>query len=177
MSRADVKGLGLGYPALLLSAFLVVAAMFVVPGAAWAATADTLSAEQESLARSLEGELIAPCCYTQTVAEHDSEKAEEIKAQIRSLVASGSDKGEILGFFKERYGSQILAAPEKSGFGLMAYLFPTLATLVALGAILFVIQRWRRRDESAVAVPIPVNREGSDQARARLDEELRRFDD
>jgi len=58
----------------------------------------------------------------------------------------------------------------------MAYLFPTLATLVALGAILFVIQRWRRRDEPAVAVPIPVNQESSDQVRARLDDELRRFD-
>ena len=176
MSRADGKRLGLSNSAFLLSAFLLLAAMFVVPGAALAATADTLSAEQESLARSLEGELIAPCCYTQTVAEHNSEKAEEIKAQIRSMVVSGSDKGEIIGFFKDRYGTQILAAPEKSGFGLMAYIFPTLATLVALGAILLVIQRWRRQDDEAVAVPIPVNQEGSDQVRARLDDELRRFD-
>lgn len=161
--------------------FLLVAALLMLPGVAIAdsstgADPAALSAEQESLARSIEGELIAPCCYTQTVALHASDKSEEIKAQIRSMVVSGSDKGEIIGFFKDRYGTQILAAPEKSGFNLMAYIFPTLITLFALAGIVVLLHRWRRQEDSVEAVRVPVEHEGPDPLRERLDEELRRFD-
>jgi hypothetical protein len=51
---------------------LVAVAMLLV-GAVPAFAA--LSSEQEALARKIDGELIAPCCWTQTVADHQSDIA------------------------------------------------------------------------------------------------------
>ncbi len=44
-----------------------------------------LSARQEVLAKQLEGKLIAPCCFSHTVADHYSGAAAHMKQQIRQL--------------------------------------------------------------------------------------------
>ena len=74
-------------------------------------TTTTLTSSQEALAQRVEGELIAPCCWVQPVAVHDSQAARDIKREVRELVAQGKTEQQILDTFIARYGEKILAAP------------------------------------------------------------------
>lgn len=144
----------------------------------------SLTPDQESLARSIEGKVMAPCCWTQTVAEHQSDIAEQMKAEIRNLIAQGRGEDEILDQYVDRYGPAILASPRAGGFDLLAYLLPVVA--VAVGAAAITLWLFRR---SRLSAP-DVDRTGRafDDAgstspglqdrplRTRLEDELSQFD-
>ena len=105
----------------------------------------------EKNALALESELIAPCCFTQTVANHWSPQAEAIKREIRASLAQGWSEDRIVDAYVEKYGERILAAPRASGFGMMAYLVPPL--FVGLGAVVMGLWiRAHRADPSQRAV-------------------------
>lgn len=162
---------------------LVVAAMLVVSGSttlnrAWAADRATpLTPAQEALAVRLEGKLIAPCCWVQTVDQHQSEAADQVKAQIRMLVAQGKGEDEVLDSFVAQYGEKILASPRARGFNAIVYVLPVVAFLIAAGVVAVLVLRWRRRPamEASVAAVAPVS--ATDEAlKARLEDELSHFD-
>jgi cytochrome c-type biogenesis protein CcmH len=139
---------------LVLAAVLVVGLFLLAPGA-WAQSDSGLSPEDEKAARGIEGKLIAPCCYTATVAAHDSEAADMIKADIRTMISRGSSEKEIIDSFVQRYGEKILAAPAPRGFNLTAYVLPTAAVLIAAVAVFFTAARWRRRQDLTPATVAP----------------------
>ncbi len=60
----------------------------------------------------LEDELMAPCCYTQTIREHMSEVAEQMREEVTEFVLEGRPEREILRYYKTRYGEAILAVPD-----------------------------------------------------------------
>lgn len=95
----------------------------------------------EDRARALEGRLIAPCCFSQTVDHHHSPQAAKIQQELRDRLAEGWADARIEDFFVERYGERILAAPRPVGFGALAYLVPP--AFVALGGLLVAL--WLRR--------------------------------
>ena len=103
-----------------------------------------LAPEQAAQARSIERQLIAPCCFRQTVAEHRSAQAESIKAEVRRMLAAGAGEQEVLDFFVDKYGEAILAAPQARGFNLLAYLMPALGFGVGLALVIRQLRRWRR---------------------------------
>jgi len=85
---------------------------------------DKLTPEQKNLQADLEGSLIAPCCWTQTVDKHDSQAAEDVREQITELILQGKNKQEILDYFvaQPQYGERILATPsQKTLLGKLAY--------------------------------------------------------
>jgi cytochrome c-type biogenesis protein CcmH len=137
---------------LLLLGLALVAGLLLLAPAAGASTGSGLSPEEEARAFALEGKLIAPCCYTSTVAAHDSEIAQQIKSDIRTQIARGSSNDEIVEGYVERYGEQILAAPAPRGFNLTAYLLPLAAIVIAAVAVFLVAARWRRRQDLVPAV-------------------------
>lgn len=139
---------------------------------------NALSAEQEARARAVDDQLIAPCCFSQTVANHNSPIAESIKAEVRQMLAAGSTEQEIIDFYVGKYGERILAAPRASGFNLLAYVMPALALGAGLVGVVIVLRRWRRPPSSQPAGTGPSTL-SSDEARrfqARLEEELARFE-
>jgi cytochrome c-type biogenesis protein CcmH len=132
-----------------------------------------LSAEQEARARAIDDQLIAPCCFSQTVANHNSPIAESIKAEVRQMLAAGSTDREIIDFYVGKYGERILATPRASGFNLLAYVMPALALGAGLVGVVIVLRRWRR-PLSLKPAEVPPSAESSDQA--RFEEELARFE-
>ena len=143
-------------------------------------TTTTLTSSQEALAQRVEGELIAPCCWVQPVAVHDSQAARDIKREVRELAAQGKTEQQILDTFVARYGEKILAAPPARGFNLLAYLVPFVVAVVAGVAIAMLVLRWRRPDGTASladAEPAVVPTAASKELRDRVDRELSDFDD
>jgi cytochrome c-type biogenesis protein CcmH len=99
--------------------------------------------EDPGRARRIQERLMAPCCWSESVALHRSEAALEMKRQIEQLIAQGKTDTEIVAVFTARYGQRILVEPE-GGTGAMLTAIPVGA--VALGVVItaLIIRRLRR---------------------------------
>lgn len=147
-----------------LSLSLLLALLLAGPAAA---------SEQHPTLPELEGELICPTCKT-TLDQSEAPVANQIRRFVRQRIAAGDTKSEIKTKLVGFYGPEVLAAPPKHGFDLLAWLLPfggLAAGLVAASALAW---RWSR---SRGDPPPPGGRLALEPAlERRLDEELRRFD-
>jgi cytochrome c-type biogenesis protein CcmH len=151
------------------------------------AEAPALSPEMEQTAQRIFNELIAPCCWTTTVAQHGSGAAPRIQAEVRHMLAAGMTYQEIIDHYVNKYGERILAKPKKRGFNLAAYWAPYLALALGVIAIALVIGRGvgRRRGAARAAVDgigaqraTPPSQPAEleyDEYRRRIEDELRRI--
>lgn len=157
-------------PKLLLS--LMGAVLFAVlwGAAAPAQSLPHLTPEQEAIARRLDGMFMAPCCFANTLAEHHSPLAGELRQEIRTMLASGATETQIADAFVAKYGERILAAPTAQGFNLLAWILPGI--VIAAGSVVIAVVMRRRRPQAPSAGVPP---EVSDQVKARFEAELARF--
>jgi len=65
-------------------------------------------------ARRIEEKLIAPCCWSESVAVHRSETAAQMRTAIASQLAAGRSEKEILDAFIAQHGEKILLEPRGS---------------------------------------------------------------
>ncbi len=159
--------------ALVLSALLLLA----TPAAALGATpkVDLVDVEDEVMC--------VECGIPLNTAE--GAQPDSQRALIRDLIAQGKTKAQIKQALVAEYGEDVLALPETSGVGITAYAIPlALGALVAV-ALALLVPRWRRRpaagmataDASAPEVAGTDDPAGlSDADRARLDDDLARYD-
>ena len=89
----------------------LLAALWV--GAATAATIEPplTNPEKESLARSLFLELRCVVCEGQSIADSDAVLAAQMRTEVRRHVEEGKSGAQVLAYFRERYGDQILMTP------------------------------------------------------------------
>jgi cytochrome c-type biogenesis protein CcmH len=104
----------------------------------------------------------------------ESPRADQLRREIRTLIDQGQDEEQVKATLKARYGPEILALPEESGFSLGAYLVPAGVAIVLLAVAGLLVVSWRRRGREA-APEGPGEEPGSAEDRARLDDELERF--
>jgi len=90
--------------------------------------------------RSLQEKLIAPCCWSESVASHRSEIAAEMRAEISRMVAEGKSDREILDYYKAKYGPRILMEPEGE-LRMWAYTIPVVAGVSGLVLVVWLIRR------------------------------------
>jgi len=147
------------------------------PAAVVAQSGQTVSTEQRSaLERQLEGEILCTCgcrrplndCGMFNCQGHSSQTA-----KLRQFLSEGQDHDAVIASFVRDFGSEaVLAAPVDRGFNRLAWLFPYLAALTALIAIVVTARRWSHPAALAAAGDA-----GLDPAlSARLDDELRNLD-
>ncbi len=118
-------------------------------------------------------------CDTCNVALYiaESPRADQLRGEIRDLIAQGMTKAQIKAQLKDEYGPNILAEPDSSGLGFLAYVLPVAFAAALLMLLAILLPRWRRRarvptpaDGVATATP-----PGSADDERRLDEELARY--
>lgn len=112
----------------------------------------TVYATDLSRARRIQEKILAPCCYSETVAHHRSDVALEIKREIEKLVDENKTDGEIIAVFTARYGQRILTEPEGRS-GLLLRLVPVGAIAVGVLLTALLIRRMRQRPAPAGAAP------------------------
>jgi cytochrome c-type biogenesis protein CcmH len=142
----------------------VVGAALALAPAAYACNAHPSQAQ-------LEGQVMCPVCGT-TLDQSDSAAAQQIKGVIARDIAAGKSDCAIKDELVANYGEAILAAPRRSGFGLLAWWVPLGGALVAAAALGAAAWRWARsrdRDVATVSALDPA-------LEKRLDDELRRYD-
>lgn len=165
--------------------WILAAALAFAPVAALAADADhpehvAASEAGEDLqeyvpgAARLEGRIIAPCCWNQTIDIHGSEPAYELRREIRRRLKSGESADAIEASLVQRFGSKILAVPDSSPLG-------SLATFLSIGfgaagvAGYFMLKRWSRAGKKPEkAAPAAEKGTPAEPKRDALDERLDR---
>lgn len=146
----------------------VVALAVAVPSAA--------GAEQRASLPDIEDEVM---CVTCNVALNiaESPQATRQKELVRSLIAEGRTKDEILDRMVGEYGPNVLAEPRAEGFSLAAWGVPIGAGALGLALAALLLPRWRRsRPAPGLAAASPGGPALSPADAARLDDDLRRYD-
>ena len=91
----------------------------------------------EDLAYDINKSLICPVCPGETIDQSQVELAKQMKQIVMAKVNAGWDKDQILQFFVDRYGEDVLAEPPKKGFSLILWIAPpTLIILSGIGLVL-----------------------------------------
>lgn len=121
-------------------------------------------------AADLEAELVCPVCET-TLDQSTAPVAEKMKTFIRARIAAGDTEQQIKDALVAEFGTAVLAAPPKGGFGLLAWLLPLAALIGGAVAVAVLLRAWsRRRASRDDAQPLEPELE------RLVDEELARFD-
>lgn len=127
-------------------------------------------------ARELEGRLIAPCCWTQTLDIHDSPISEQLRAEIAQRLTRGEKAAAIEDDLAARYGEKIRAVPRGEDPRQALPLIVGSSMGVAAIWLLWLGVSWLRR--SRASSPTPTSAEGQGQQYDKqLDEELEHLSD
>jgi cytochrome c-type biogenesis protein CcmH len=126
----------------------------------------------------LEGKILAPCCWNQTLDIHGSEPSMALRREIRRRLRAGESEEAITASLVERYGAKILAVPPGSPL-------KSVAAVMALGMggagiLAFgMLKRWRARGSTRndKAKASKDETPADPKLDARLDAELRALDD
>jgi cytochrome c-type biogenesis protein CcmH len=116
-------------------------------------------AYSESEAQGIDRMIMCPVCPAETIDQAQVQISMQMRQVVRDMLTAGSDRDEILEFFVDRYGKDILAAPPKSGANLVAWLAPVAGVATALVAVYFIL-RSMSRTRPVLAVPQPARDAG-----------------
>lgn len=96
---------------------------------------------------------IAPCCWRENLAVHQSPKADELRAEIDRMIQAGRSDEEIKNQFIAQHTRRILALPEGASRQWLSW---TPAALIAAGltAVALFISRSVRTTRNATTPPL-----------------------
>jgi cytochrome c-type biogenesis protein CcmH len=151
------------------AAILLALALLLVP----ATHAVAAPPERASLS-DIEDEVMCLVCGT-TLNVSESPQADRERALINRLIARGETKQQIKDELVAQYGRGVLATPSNSGFGIAAWLVPSLSVLLAAVAIAFAVTRWRRKKPGSAVAPAAGGQPAAGDG-ARLSADLDRYD-
>jgi cytochrome c-type biogenesis protein CcmH len=129
-------------------------------------------------AERLEGRLLAPCCWAQTLDIHGSEIANELRREIRTRLKAGESPGQIEQSLIARYGERMRAVPDKVPLNTMGTM-GWFGVAASAGFLVYMLRQWRKRSLAGQGSTNTRNTgarpaEASDE---RLESELRRIQD
>ena len=114
----------------------------------------------------LSEELRCLVCQTQTIADSNAELAQDLRREIRGMIAAGKSDKEIIDFMVARYGDFVLYRPPVKATTLVLWAGPLLLMLVGLVALVrYLGQRNRRVTDDA-----PLTADEARRAEALLNE-------
>lgn len=134
------------------------------------------SVESAGAAKSLEGRLLAPCCWNQTLDVHESELATALRTEIATRLEAGEPASKIEDDLANRYSERIRVVPRgKDPREAMPFIVGGGMVLSAIGLTLL-LRSWRRRSRKLDTKPALPGPTVPDEYDRRLDDELARMD-
>ncbi len=159
-----------------LSIIFLFLVSLATPGTSLSRVDVVMDAGRERVAKEIEEQLIAPCCWRTPIIQHYSGAAEKMKVDLRQMLADGRTSEEIIEHYRAMYGERILSSPSNAGFNRMAYLFTPLMFLTGAGLIFFTLRRWRSGRMAHVGASRAVDSAQDARHRERIDAELKTYD-
>ena len=150
---------GIARRSLVLGGALAPAAWLALPGASRAqpasapATAEAPSAAAdpalEARMMALAAELRCLVCQNQTIADSHAGLAEDLRRQIREMLARGMSEAQVRQYMTDRYGDFVLYKPPFKASTALLWAGPGVLLVVALGTLAGVLRRRQRLDDQA----------------------------
>ena len=98
-------------------------------------------------------ELRCLVCQNQTIADSNATLAQDLRREVREMIAAGNTDAEIREFMIERYGDFVLYRPRMTAQNFLLWSAPALLLLIA-GVVLFRVIR-RRGQETDIETEGP----------------------
>lgn len=120
--------------------------------------------------------LMCPVCQGQSVAESNSNLANDMRQIIRKQLEEGKTNQEVIDYFVSSYGDSILASPPKKGINWLLWVMPGVAVVLgAVGIALFLHKSKRTEDEVEFIAAAP-GEESENEYLKKVDEELKKYE-
>lgn len=114
----------------------------------------------ESRAQALGEQLKCLQCAGESVAASQAPLAQQFRNEIDRQLDQGATDTQILEWFADRYGDEVLLDPPTSGLSVLIWVLPVLVVLTAVVGFWFAFGRWR----TAAAMTQPTTDTASDPA-------------
>lgn len=89
--------------------------------------------------------LICQCGCNMELDACECRKADNMRAEIASLIKRGKGRQQIVGTFVAQYGETVRSAPPRNGFGLAAWITPFLAIILGGWILYGAARKWALR--------------------------------
>jgi cytochrome c-type biogenesis protein CcmH len=132
-----------------------------VPASATEAPSAAANPEIEARMMVLAAELRCLVCQNQTIADSHAGLAEDLRQQIREMLAQGQSERQILDYMTERYGDFVLYRPPFKATTALLWVGPALLMAIALGTLVVVLRRRQRMPPDAFD-PEPLDDDATD---------------
>ena len=133
---------------------------------------NVITPAQRAKIKKIEGRLMAPCCYKQTILEHDSQVAQEMREEVTAMVISNKSEQEIINYYKTKYGETILVVPDGMS-GKIAFAIPVTVFVLSSGLLILMIRRSIRANVMRPGmIPLQISEEDRQQIRMKIYDEL-----
>ena len=104
----------------------------------------------EKEAQKIDRMLMCPVCPAESIDQAQVELARQMRAQVRLLLAQGQSREDVLDYFVQRYGQQVLAAPPFAGISLVAWVVPIGSVLLGIAAGFVILRSMSRRQSGSI---------------------------
>jgi cytochrome c-type biogenesis protein CcmH len=127
--------------------------LLFLSGPVWAGEARPLADDPVSEARlkHLAVELRCLVCQNQTLADSNAPLAEDLRREVREMIAKNMSDQEIIEFLTARYGDFVLYRPPLKASTTLLWVGPFLLVIVGATALIITL---RRRAGKVVDVPV-----------------------
>ena len=132
---------------IMFSKFAQVLFLTLLPLFAFAENAEQRQVRVDRLERAV----LAPCCYTESVAIHQSVVAVKMRLEITKWVAAGKSDQQILHTYASLYGSKVLVDPRTMPRGWTPF-FPWIVLTMGVFLVGWLVKRWRASSSAAPGV-------------------------
>ncbi|GAC1382236.1 MAG: hypothetical protein NVSMB33_09440 [Ktedonobacteraceae bacterium] len=159
----------------------IVLAIVAFVAAIWAYVFLQTPAQQtlDQRVHNVASQLKCPICQGESVADSPSQLAQQMRGVIRQQLQAGKSEQEVIQYFQNSYGAQILWSPPWQGFTLLAWLVPIGLLLAGATLLVFTLHDWRKfptlpTTSPAVSTTESANLDEDDLAlyRVQLEQEL-----
>jgi cytochrome c-type biogenesis protein CcmH len=111
-------------------------------------------------------ELRCLVCQNQTIADSHSGLAEDLRQEIREMMAKGMSEDQIRTYMTDRYGDFVLYKPPFKASTALLWVGPAVLLLLALGALATVLRRRQKLGDEAFDPESPEDVQEQPQRRA-----------
>ena len=99
----------------------------------------------EEEAQKIDRMLMCPVCPAESIDQAQVELAHQMRAKVRELLSEGLRRRQVLEYFVNRYGIEVLAAPPKTGISLLAWVVPIGSVLLGIAAGFVILRSMTRK--------------------------------
>ncbi len=111
--------------------------------------------EQQEVLIKVERNLMAPCCYTQTIDVHMSDVARDMRRDVANMILEGQTARQIFNHYKAIYGEVILAVPDGKT-EIAAFAIPIATSSLATSGLLYFLYRMHKRKVALTAHSVTI---------------------